>query len=139
MDTQKALDLANQAELDLVEVSPLADPPVCKIMDYGKFQYKQNRSQQKTKKVDTKGIRLSFKIGEHDLLVRKKQTEKFLNKGHKVKIELRLKGRERGFRNQAKEIIKSFLEQLEVDHQMDKPEKPIEIQGPTLSTLIYKK
>lgn len=135
MSTQKALELAISQELDLVEVSPLAQPPVCKIMDYGKFQYQQNRSQQKTKKVDTKCIRLSFKIGEHDMLVKEKQAQKFLGQGHKVKIELRLKGREKAFRNQAVDKIKLFVKQLNIEHKI---EQPVKIEGSTITTMISK-
>lgn len=135
MKTIEAKNLAEKKGLDLVEVSPLAQPPVCKIMDYGKFLYQQNRNQQKAKKVDTKGIRLSFKIGQHDVDFKKKQVVKFLEQGHKVKIELRLKGRERAFVPQAKEMVNKFLEQLDVEHKMD---KPLEVQGGTISALIYK-
>lgn len=135
MATEEAKNLAETKGLDLVEVSPLAKPPVCKIMDYGKFQYKQNRSQQKTKKVDTKGVRLSFKIGKHDAEFKRKQVIKFLDQGHKVKIELRLKGRERAFRDQAKELVNKFIKELDTEYKMD---KSLEMQGPTISALIYK-
>ncbi|MBT4849690.1 translation initiation factor IF-3 [Candidatus Parcubacteria bacterium] len=137
--TSQALDLAEQKGLDLVEVSPKANPPVCRIIDYGKFQYQQTRSQQKVKKVEIKGIRLSLKIGEHDLEVKEKQALKFLDQGHKVKIELRLKGRERApiFRTKSRDKINQFLEQLKsnVDFKID---KPIEQQGPTITVLITK-
>ena len=133
------MDLAEQKGLDLVEVSPKANPPVCRIIDYGKFQYQQTRSQQKVKKVEIKGIRLSLKIGEHDLEVKEKQALKFLDQGHKVKIELRLKGRERApiFRTKSRDKINQFLEQLKsnVDFKID---KPIEQQGPTITVLITK-
>lgn len=135
----QAMDLAEQRELDLVEVSPVAKPPVCRIIDYGKFQYQQSRSQQKVKKVEVKGIRLSLKIGDHDLEVKEKQIIKFLGQGHKVKIELRLKGRERApiFRTKAREKILEFLEKLKssIDYKID---KPIEQQGPTITVLITK-
>jgi translation initiation factor IF-3 len=133
--TDQALALAQEKGMDLIEVSPLAKPPVCKILDYGKFQYQQGRSQQKTKKTETKGVRLSFKIGEHDMAVKEKQVNKFLEQGHKVKVELRLRGRERAFRNKAKEVIQTFLDKLTIQY---KQEKPIEIQGPTLSVIISK-
>ena len=135
LETSKALSMAQERGFDLVEVSPVAEPPVCRIMDYGKFQYQQNRTQQKPKKIETKGVRLSFKIGEHDLLVKKKQVTKFLDQGHNVKVELRLKGRERAFKEKAKEKIKQFLDSLEIDYKMD---KDIQAQGPTLSITINK-
>ncbi|MBU1202911.1 translation initiation factor IF-3 [Patescibacteria group bacterium] len=136
MDTLDALDLATNRGFDLVEVSPLANPPVCKIIDYGKFQYQQSRSSQKAKKVDTKGIRLSLSIGQHDLEVKQKQVNKFLSKGHNVQIELRLRGRERAFRAKALQVIKDFLEKIEVEYKMD---KNIQQQGSIISALISKK
>ncbi|PWB39129.1 MAG: translation initiation factor IF-3 [Parcubacteria group bacterium] len=136
LPTRQAIDLAYEKNIDLVEVSPLSDTPVCKIMDYGKFLYQQRRSQQKNKVLDTKGVRLTFKMGQHDLDIRKAQAEKFLSKGHKVRVELRLRGREKAFRNQAKELITNFINQLSTGYKAD---KSIEIMGPTLSILIYKK
>ena len=136
---QDALDMAQEREMDLVEVSPLANPPVCKIIDYGKFQYQQSRSQQKkAKKIETKVIRLSLGIGQHDLEVKKKQAIKFLGQGHNVKIELRLKGREKAFmfKDKAKGVIKQFLENLGLEYKMD---KNIEAQGHTLTASISKK
>lgn len=136
MNTREALDLAKQKGLDLIEVSPLAQPPVAKIIDHGKFQYQQSRSQQKIKKVETKGIRLSLNIGQHDIAVKQKQVEKFLSKGHNVKIELRLKGRQKAFRDKAKEVIQQFLTSIEIEYKMD---KTIQQQGPILTALISKK
>ncbi len=134
-----ALALAESKELDLIEVSPLAQPPVCRLTDYGKFQYQQARSQQKAKskvkKVETKGVRLSFKIAQHDLEVRQKQADKFLSQGHKVHIELRLKGREKAFRDKAREVIQEFLDGLSQTYRI---ESPIKQMGGTLSTLISK-
>lgn len=138
MPTEDALNLAMEKGLDLVEVSPLANPPVCKIIDHGKFKFQQSRSEKKVKQIETKGVRLSLKIGQHDMLVKQKQVEKFLSKGHNVKIELRLKGREKAyaFKDKAKEVIKQFIEDLEGEHQFD---KDIEQQGAVLSIVITKK
>lgn len=135
MPTAKALALAQSKSLDLIEVSPLAHPPVCKILDYGKFQYQQSRSQTKSKKIEIKGIRLTFKIGQHDLDIRKKQVVKFLDQGHKVKVELRLRGREKAFRDKAREVINSFLNNLNIEYKI---EKPIDQQGGTLTVTITK-
>jgi len=139
MPTQQALDLAIEQGLDLVEVSPLAQPPVCKIIDHGKFKFQQSRSEKKIKRIETKGVRLSLKIGQHDMLVKQKQVEKFLSKGHDVKIELRLKGREKAytFKDKAKDVIKQFVENLEGKHTFD--EKGIEQMGGVLSVVISKK
>ncbi|MCB9802839.1 translation initiation factor IF-3 [Candidatus Nomurabacteria bacterium] len=133
--TRQAIDMAKEKDLDLIEVAPLAKPPVCKIMDYGRFQYQQSRSQPKAKKVETKGLRLSFKIGQHDMEVRQKQTEKFFSQGHKVKIELRLKGREKAFKDRAREVMEQFLEGL----SSYKIEAPLKQQGGTLTIIISKK
>ena len=123
--------------MDLVEVSPLAKPPVCKILDYGKFLYQQNISKQKSKskKTEIKGIRISLKIGEHDIQFKQKQAIKFLEQGHKVKVELRLKGRERAFKPQAREKVKEFLNTLDTEYKED---KKIEQQGNTITTIITK-
>lgn len=136
MNTREAIDLAKEKGFDLIEVSPLANPPVAKIIDYGKFQYQQSRGQQKVKTIETKGIRLSLNIGQHDLLVKQSQVKKFLSKGHNVKIELRLKGRQKAFRDKAREVIQQFLANIEVEHKMD---KDIQQQGPILTTLISAK
>jgi len=136
--TNEAANLAASRELDLVEVSPLAQPPVCRIVDFGKWQYQQSRSQSKNKpkKIDTKVIRLSLKIGQHDIGVRQKQVRKFFEAGHKVKIELRLRGREKAFREKAKEVINQFLQTLGTEYKLD---KPLEIMGGTLITIVTKK
>ncbi len=142
MPTSQALQLAEARELDLIEVSPLAQPPVCRITDYGKFQYQQSRSQQKAKqhikKVEVKGVRLSFKIGEHDLEVRRKQTEKFLEQGHKVRIEMRLRGREKSpaFREKTREVIHKFISGLSIEV---KTEKAMDQMGGTITIMISKK
>lgn len=119
--TAKALELARERGLDLVEVSPLAKPPVAKILDFGQFKYQQSKTQQKTKKVDTKQVKISFKMGAHDVEVRQKQTEKFLSKGHKVKVMMRLKGREKAMKDLAREKMNEFVNTLPVEVKMEKP------------------
>ncbi len=110
---EQALRIAQEAELDLVEVSPQLTPPVCRIIDYGKFQYRQAKQEQeakaKQKKVDTKGIRLGLRTDKHDLFFKKTQAEKFLGKGHKVKIEILLRGREKAMGDKAKEALQAFV------------------------------
>lgn len=114
----RALELAREQESDLVEVSPLAKPPVCKITDYGKLQYQDAKQEQqkkaKQKKVDTKGIRLGFRTDKHDLLFKKDQAEKFLMKGHKVRVELWLRGREKAMLDKAVVNLKEFLATIQV-------------------------
>lgn len=137
IQTFKALEIANEKELDLVEVSPKANPPVCRILDYGQFQYQQSRKLQaqkaQTKKLETKVIRISFKIGKHDLELRKNQTQKFLEKGHKVSVEMILRGRERQHKNRAVEIINNLLNSVSEDIVI---EQPVKVQGSKISSLI---
>lgn len=109
--------------MDLVEVSPKADPPVCKISDYGKFQYQKNKqdrvSKTKQKKVETKGIRIGVRTDKHDLEFKKKQAEKFLSKGNKVKIDIVLRGREKAHQDLARENLKGFVASIEVAHRFE--------------------
>jgi translation initiation factor IF-3 len=118
MTPQEALMLAQQQELDLVEIAPTAKPPVCKIMDYGKFQYQQSKldrvNKSKQKKIDTKGIRIGFRTETHDLEVKKAMTEKFLQKGQKVKIEIFLRGREKAHQDLARTNLENFIKIIAV-------------------------
>lgn len=113
---QDALRMARERGFDLVEVSPVTQPPVCRILDYGKYLYQQERlsreNRTKQRKIEVKGIRLSLKIGQHDMEVRQAQSRKFLDVGHKVKIELILRGRENAHQDRAKEIIRNFITSL---------------------------
>lgn len=119
----EALVMADEAGLDLVEVSPKAKPPVCKIIDHGKFQYtqakqyRQSQAQQKT--VSTKGVRIGLRTDKHDLEFKKKQAEKFLSKGNKVKIEIVLRGREKAHQDLARENIQNFLGSLEFPYRTE--------------------
>ena len=116
-DTKAALEMAMEKGQDLVEISPNAKPPVAKIIDYGKFQYQQEKFQKKQKsqikKIDIKGIRLSPRISSHDLGIRVDQAKKFLEKGQKVRIEIVLRGREHQFAESVKKLIKEFVDKLE--------------------------
>ncbi|MCA9364362.1 MAG: translation initiation factor IF-3 [Candidatus Moranbacteria bacterium] len=118
MSAQEALEIAKSRGLDLVEVYPKAVPPVCKITDHGKLQYQRTKqyrqNQSKQKKGGTKGVRLGMRTDVHDLTFKKNQTEKFLKKGNKVKIEMRLRGREKAHQDMAREVIKKFIEELEI-------------------------
>jgi len=127
MDTYKALQQAKDLELDLVEVAPKANPPVCRILDFGKFQYQQAKKEQQQKasqkKTGTKGIRLGFRTDTHDLNFKKCQTEKFLEKGYKVKVEIRLRGREKAYQDMARDNLKSFLSSLDIPYKMEEDVK----------------
>ncbi|XOB40142.1 MAG: translation initiation factor IF-3 [Candidatus Nealsonbacteria bacterium] len=110
---EKALQMARERNLDLIQVTDKADPPVCKIMDYGKYLYRLQKKEKKVKKsTGIKGIRLRFNISSHDLETRVLQAEKFLKKGNKVKVEMVLRGREKRLSRFAKEKVSQFIEDL---------------------------
>lgn len=123
MPTTQALQIANERGYDLVEVSPLSNPPVVKFLNFGSFQYQREKQLKKqraqSKGLDIKNIRISMKIGEHDREVRINQAEKFLAKGHKIKIELILKGREMQHFNLAKDAMRSFQQALTLPTQLE--------------------
>lgn len=113
---QEALMLATEEGLDLVEIAPQAEPPVCKIIDYGKFKYRQQKKQAEAKKnqVDNsfKELKVGYSTDTGDLNTKLKQARKFLSKGSKVKFSMRLRGRERAFFNLGKEKLENIVEQL---------------------------
>jgi len=137
---EEAKSLAAKAELDLVELAPNARPTVCRIMDFGKFQYekeKESRKQKsKVKKSELKEIRLSFKIAKNDLENKLKQANKFLDEGHKVKLSLRLKGREKAFKREAILKLKEHLTLLGEDIIV---EGSVSAQGPSVFATVSKK
>lgn len=116
LDTSKAIELAKEKELDLVEISNKTQPPICKIIDFGKYQYIQEKKERKQKakqrKIELKEIRIGFTTSSHDLEIKAKQAEKFLKQGHKVRVELRLRGREKTHGDLAREKLESFLNML---------------------------
>ena len=139
MPTEKAVEMAQAAEMDLVEVSPTAKPPVAKIMNYGHYKYetekkiRKAKAHQKTSELKT--IRLTFRIKGKDLEVKQKQAEKFLEAGHKVKIDTMLKGRERAHKPIAVENLKGFIEGF---GENIKIVQPISAQGGQITTTITK-
>lgn len=139
LKTADAIKLAQEHGLDLIEVSPKAEPPVCKIMDYGNFKYQKEKEAKKqraaSKEVEVKGIRLSFKIGANDLEVRRNQAKKFLDKGHKIRIEMMLRGREKAHGGRAKEIINDFIDSLKEDYDL-RVETPVKHMHGKLHTII---
>ena len=139
VDTKVALADARARGLDLIEVSPKAQPPVARILDYSKLKYeerKESRKQKtKQKKVETKGIRLSVRISTHDRDVRLKQAGKFLLAGDKVKLEMLLRGRERQHRDVAKQVIDAFIAELSKTAPV-KVEQALSQQGGRLSTVV---
>lgn len=123
----EAIQLAVEQEADLVEVSPVAKPPVCKITDYGKLQYRAAKQEQqaksKQKRVETKGIRIGFRTDKHDLFFKKNQAEKFLTKGNKVKVEILLRGREKAMLDKAKENLQEFLKSITIPYRIEEDTK----------------
>ncbi len=116
MKLAEAQRLADQADLDLVNISPKASPPVCKIMDYGKYHFEQAKKQKEAKKnqkvIVLKEIRLSATIDKHDMEVKAKSVTKFLAAGDKVKISIRFRGRQLAHTEQGTMVMKAFLEML---------------------------
>lgn len=127
MSARDAMKLAREAELDLVKIAPGAKPPVCKIIDYGKYRYelarKEKEAKKKQKTMEVKEIRLSPNIDQNDLNTKANQARKFLTKGDKVKVTLRFRGREMAHVNYSKQILDSFYEKLEDVANIDKPAK----------------
>src|SRR3954462_5833177 len=125
LSRQEALSLAQERDLDLVEISPDADPPVCKIVDWGKYNYQRTKQLQKNRKtaksLDMKQMRFCLKIGAHDLAIKMGKVAKFLTAGHKVKVTLFYRGREQahkeiGFKI-AQKVIEDFGDTIVVDQQ----------------------
>lgn len=112
---EKALSMAQERNLDLIQVTEKVEPPVCRLGDLGKYLYREEKKEKalhKHKGGDLKGIRLTFNISQHDLETRAKQAEKFLKRGDQIKIELPLRGREKALQGFAQEKIEKFLTTL---------------------------
>jgi translation initiation factor IF-3 len=116
METQKALEIAMEQGLDLVEVSPTARPPVCRIMDFGQYKYEQNKKQKQSKKKQhtaaVKEVKLRPKTEEHDYQFKKRHAEEFLEKNHKVKFTLMFRGRELDHKERGFQMLKRMSEDL---------------------------
>ena len=140
MSAKDAMKLAKEANLDLVKISPNAKPPVCKIIDYGKFRYEQARKEKEAKKkqkiTDVKVLRLSPNIDQNDLNTKANQARKFITKGDKVKVELRFRGREMAHMGIGKQILDTFYSQLE---DIALVEKPAKLEGRTMIMVLSEK
>ena len=127
MSTKEALAMAQDAGLDLIKIAPTATPPVCKIADYGKYQYEQLRKEKEARKkqhqVDIKEIRISPNIDTNDVNTKVGSARKFLSKGDKVKVTLRFRGREMAHMNTTKHVLDEFAEQLSDVAVIEKPAK----------------
>jgi translation initiation factor IF-3 len=140
MSAKEAYALAVEAELDLVKIAPQAKPPVCKIIDYGKYRYelarKQKEAQKKQKTVELKEVRLSPNIDVNDLNTKINAARKFLTKGDKVKVTLRFRGREMAHMNQSKYILDDFAQKLEDISSIEKQPK---VEGRSMTMVLGKK
>ena len=127
MSPREAMKLAQEADLDLVKIAPKAQPPVCKIIDYGKYRYelarKEKEAKKKQKTVEVKEVRLSPNIETNDLNTKVNNAKKFISKGNKVKVTLRFRGREMAHMQQSKHILEDFAEMLAEVAVVEKPDK----------------
>ena len=140
MSAREAMKIAQEAELDLVKIAPAAKPPVCKIIDYGKYKYEQARKEKEAKKkqktVEVKEVRLSPNIDTNDLNTKINNAKKFISKGNKVKVTLRFRGREMAHVQQSKHILDDFAETLA---DVAVVEKPAKMEGRAVSMVLAEK
>ena len=140
MGIKEAMKLAEEAGVDLIKIAPTAKPPVCKIMDYGKYKYEQTRREKENKKkqktIETKEVRLSPNIDTNDLNTKANMARKFLTKGDKVKVTLRFRGRELAHVNSSKTILDEFAELLQDVAVVDKPAK---LEGRSMEMFLTEK
>ena len=140
MSAKEALKLAEEAGVDLVKIAPTAKPPVCKIVDYGKYKYEITRKEKEAKKkqkvIETKEIRLSPNIDTNDLNTKMNNARKFIQKGNKVKVSLRFRGREMAHMQQSKHILDDFAEMLADVATVEKAPK---LEGRAMSMVLTEK
>ena len=140
MSARDAQKLADEAELDLIKIAPKAKPPVCKIMDYGKFRYEQQKREKEAKKkqhvVETKEIRLSPNVEMNDLKTKANNSRKFITKGDKVKVTLRFRGREMAHISSSAHVLDDFAKMLEDIAQVSKAAK---LEGRNMTMFLEKK
>ena len=140
MSARDAMKMAKEAELDLVKIAPAAKPPVCKIIDYGKYRYEQDRKEKEAKKkqktIEIKEVRLSPNIDVNDLNTKVGAARKFIEKGNKVKVTLRFRGREMAHMQSSRHILDDFAEQMKDVASVDKPPK---IEGRNMTMFLTEK
>ena len=140
MSAKDAMKLAREAELDLVKVAPMAKPPVCKIIDYGKYRYemarKEKEARKKQKTIEIKEVRLSPNIDVNDLNTKINNAKKFISKGNKVKVTLRFRGREMSHMQDHRHILEDFANELAEIAVID---KPIKQEGRSLTLFLAEK
>lgn len=140
ISTRQALELAESKQLDLVMIAPQAKPPVCKVMDYGKFLYEEQKREKEARKkqkvILIKEIRISPTIEEHDLNVKAKNAEKFLKDGDKVKVTVRFRGREADYSHFGKQLLDTFFEKVKEEGLIEKEAK---LEGRNMILIIAPK
>ena len=140
MSAKEAFKMAKEAELDLVKIAPTAKPPVCKIIDYGKYRYelarKEKEAKKKQKTVEIKEVRLSPNIEANDLNTKVNMAKKFIAKGDKVKVTLRFRGREMAHMQSSKHILDDFAEALA---NIAVIEKPAKLEGKSIMMVLTEK
>ena len=140
MSLEEALALSNEKRLDLVNIAPNANPPVCKILDYGKYRYdlqkKEKEARKRQKITQVKEIRLSTFIEDHDINVKANTASKFLKDGDKVKVSLRFRGREKDYANKGLEVMQRFTELIS---EYGNVEKRPEFEGRSLIMIMSSK
>ena len=140
MSSRDAMKLAREADLDLVKIAPTAKPPVCKIIDYGKYRYELARKEKEAKKkqrtMEVKEVRLSPNIDKNDLNTKANQARKFLAKGDKVKVTLRFRGREMAHMQASRHILDDIAKELE---EVAVVEKAPKVEGRAISMVLAEK
>lgn len=140
MPTKKAQELADQRQLDLVLIAPMGNPPVCKIMDYGKYKFEIAKKEKEARKnqrvIDVKEVRLSASIEEHDMGVKAKSADKFLNAGDKVKVSIRFRGREMAHREIGYQVMETFNSMLTADYTIERKPK---VEGRSMIMILAPK
>jgi len=137
MSTQEALDMATEQGVDLVEVAPKANPPVCKLMDYGKYQYQLRKRQQEAKKkqvqVQLKEVKIRPKTDEHDLQTKIKHVRRFISKGDRCKVTLFFRGREIVHKQYGEDLIKQIMDEVS---DIAKVEQEPKSEGKTIHIIL---
>ena len=140
MSSEAALALSEERDLDLVKIAPGSNPPVCKLMDYGKYRFEQSKREKEAKKnqhvIEVKEIRMSPSIGENDFNTKLKNGQKFLREGDRVKVTVRFRGREMAHTNIGEQLLRKFAEQCAEIANLDKQPK---LEGRNMSMFLSPK
>ncbi len=140
MSLRQALEIAEQKNLDLVKIAPQANPPVCKIIDYGKYRFEQAKREKEARKnqrvVEIKEVRLSLNIDTHDFETKRNHALRFISEGNKVKVSIRFRGREMGHPELGQEIMQRFADAMS---EVANVEKPAKLEGRTMLMFLAPK